>query len=175
MKTLSLSFLAGLLVLALAQPAAVAQESSEVAATGDRVSVELGDFDQMRETKHLRGVQRRDTERSVRTLSEWLQKRIERQLPEGQQMKVVLADVDLAGDYIPGRGPSMDTVRVIKDLYPPRITLSWQRLDADGDVLDEGDEVLVDMAFMSGGANMTDPLRFEKRLLSQWLRERLKD
>ena len=149
-----------------------AQEEAPFVASTSAVSVELGDFNTMRETRYLRGMQRRDTEQMVQRLATWLAKRAERVLPAGQRLEVVLVDVDLAGDYTPGRGPEMDHVRVVKDLYPPRIELSWRVEDADGTQTDEGEAVLTDMGFLSRTTVGSDALRYEKRMLDNWLRER---
>ena len=149
-----------------------AQEGASLAEPTSAVSVELGDFNTMREIRYLRGIQRRDTEHLIQTLATWLAKRAERVLPAGQRLEVVLVDVDLAGDYTPGRGSDMDHVRVVRDIYPPRIELSWRLADADGTGIDEGETVLTDMGFLSRSAIGSDALRYEKRMLDNWLRER---
>ena len=115
------------LAFAVAAPAiAQAQESAAQAASTAAVSVELGDFDTMRETRYLRGVQRRDTERSIQALATWLTRRAEAVPGPGQHLEIVLDDVDLAGEYVPGAGVDMHNVRVVKDIYAPRIALSWR-------------------------------------------------
>lgn len=164
---------ASLLVLAgIASGKVLAQDASAPASEA-AVTVDLGDFDQMRELKFLRGTPRRDTERAIQTLSGWLEKRAGRLLPEGQRLQITLRDVDLSGDYFPGRRPDMDHVRIVKDTYPPRIELSWRLEGADGAVLDEGETVLTDLGFTLGSPNTNDPLRHEKRMLGNWLREHL--
>lgn len=157
---------------AVASPAMVkAQESAAPTASTAAVSVELGDFDTMRETRYLRGVQRRDTERSIQALATWLTKRAEAVLPSGQHLEIVLDDVDLAGEYIPGGRVDMQNVRVVKDIYAPRIELSWRLDDASGTRIDEGKAVLTDIAFLSSRPIANDPLRYEKRMLGDWLRK----
>ena len=87
-------------------------------------------------------------------------------------LRVTVTDVDMAGDFEPWRGPRFDDVRIVKDIYPPRIELRFRLLDANGSVLREGERTLRDSAFlMRDGAHETDSLRFEKRLLDQWLRK----
>ncbi len=166
-------FIALVLGVALTTPLPTrAQDSTaaNVATTTSPVTVELGDFDSMREVKRLRGLERRDTEQAIGRLASWLGKRAERVLAPGQTLEITLRDVDLAGDYEPGRGPDMQNVRVVKDLYEPRIELTWKLADAAGATLGEGDATLRDPAFLSAGGTLaTDPLRYEKRMLAKWL------
>lgn len=105
------------------------------------------------------------------TLKEHLMKRGLRGLLPGQKLAITITDVDLAGDYEPWRGPQWSDVRVVKDMYPPRIKLSFRLTDADGTVLKEGTRDLFDMGFLMKMtmAFRDDPLRHEKELLDDWL------
>lgn len=90
---------------------------------------------------------------------------------EGQKLTVTINDVDLAGDFEPGRNPRMDDVRIIRDIYPPRISLAFKLTDADGNEIKHGTRELTDLMFMSKlTMNPNDPLRYEKNLLDDWLR-----
>jgi hypothetical protein len=92
-------------------------------------------------------------------------------LASGQQLKVTVTDVDLAGDFEPWRGAQWADVRIVKDIYPPRIKLAFKLTDSDGNVLAEGDRDLRDMAFMMRlSINRDDPLKYEKALLDDWVR-----
>ena len=165
--------IAGITLLALgALPAAFAQESAPAPDAGaSRASVELGAYDQMTEVKRLRGSARRTTEQQIHALAVWLARQAEPRVPDGQTLHITLADVDLAGDYEPGRAISLQDVRVVKDLYPPRIEIRWVFADADGEPLREGDGTLRDVGFMTGSGPIdSDPLRHEKRILRDWLR-----
>ena len=55
---------------------------------------------------------------------------------------------------------------------PPSIDLHFTLTAADGTTLSEGQRSLRDPAFLSRGVlySRDDPLRFEKRLLDEWLR-----
>ena len=162
------------LMLALTTPAiTTAQEATPITSPKSTVTVELGDFDEMRELKHLRGNQRRETERQVESLAKWLAKRAERRLPQGQTLAITLQDVDLAGDFEPGRGPNMRDVRVVREIYPPQIDISWRVSDAAGASLDEGQASLRDLGYLTTmNLLASDPQRYEKRMLDKWLRER---
>ena len=84
-------------------------------------------------------------------------------------LKITVTDVDLAGEFEPWRG-SPD-VRVVRDIYPPRIVLEFKRLAADGTVLQSGRRELSDPAFMERGARgAAEPLRYEKGLIDDWVR-----
>lgn len=135
-----------------------------------RIEVSLGDVSQMREVKHLRGTQQHATTRSIEALAEWLKQQAERSLPADRSLQVTLRDVDLAGEYEPGRTDMYD-IRVVKDIYPPRIELDYRLGDASGALLREGEATLRDIGFLHGATPVgNDTLRYEKRMLRDWLR-----
>ena len=109
------------------------------------------------------------------TLSEHLQKAAARQLAPGQKLEVTFTDIDLAGDFMPSNPKLMD-VRVIKDIYIPRMVLSFRLLDADGKVIKEGERKLTDLNFMNniGLVYRNLPLFYDKALLTDWVRKELK-
>jgi len=109
-------------------------------------------------------------------LANHLRYRAERILPQDQHLKVTFTNVQLAGSYEPWRGPRWDDVRIVKDIYSPRIDLTFTLTDASGSVVKEGERKLRDPAFMQRGIlNQNDPLRYEKRMLDDWLREEFPD
>jgi len=94
---------------------------------------------------------------------------------EGHKLEIHFLDIDLAGDFEPWRGPSYDRVRVVKDIYPPRITLLFRLTAADGTVLAEGRRELRDLGFLESIRLPTaDSLRHDKELLAAWLRREFK-
>lgn len=119
-----------------------------------------------------------DTRRGtwIEQLASHLRTQAERRLTPGERLDVTLLDVDRAGEYEPWLGPRYDDVRMMRDIYPPRITLDFRRLDASGGVIDEGRRQLSDVAYLSraGIDRDNDPLRYEKRLLDDWLRREFK-
>lgn len=108
-------------------------------------------------------------------LKKHLEKRGQRFLAPGQTLAITVTDLDMAGDFEPWRGPAYDDVRIVKDLYPPRIKLSFQLSDSSGRVLSSGNRELTDLSFqMSVSVNMSDPLRYEKDMLDSWLRREVR-
>jgi hypothetical protein len=118
------------------------------------------------------GLGRQDPDEWLGDLADHLRYRAERVVPKGEHLKVTFTNVQLAGTYEPWRGPRWDDVRIIKNQYPPRIDLTFTLTDATGAVVKEGERKLRDPAFMQRGIlNETDPLRFEKRMLDDWVRK----
>ena len=92
-------------------------------------------------------------------------------LESGQKLEVKFNDIDLAGAFEPWRGPQMDNVRIMKEIYPPRMKLEFRLLAADGKVISEGKRELVDLSYQSGMlVSNSDPYRYDKNLLTDWLR-----
>lgn len=143
-----------------------------------RVTVNWAPADQLTEVKQNpmeRGQMRtKDWEGALTT---YLQKRADRQLPPGQRLDVTFDDIKLAGDYEPWHSPQAQDIRFMKDIYPPRATLSYKLIDADGRTIKEGSSKLLDMAYLERPtvATDTDPLRFDKRLLDDWLKKEFRD
>lgn len=111
----------------------------------------------------------------VRGIARHLAKRAAGALGPGERLDVVITDIELAGDFEPGAGRS-DGVRIVRDIYPPRIDLSYTLYDASGDVADSGERSLRDIGFLhrhAGTVGSGDPLRHEKRLVDDWVRDEL--
>ncbi len=182
MKTLTVTGLA----LACLLAAGAAQAGSKNVATPDApralavegpVQVQWTDPAQFTELRYSRN--RWDAQRGnwVETLAEHLRKQADKQLPEGQKLDVTITDIKRAGDYEPWHGSRLDDVRIMRDIYPPRITLQFTLTDANGQVIDQGERKLSDTAYLlnSSMPSNTDPLRYEKRMLDDWLRRELRD
>jgi len=143
-----------------------------------RVTVNWAPADQLSEVKQNpmeRGQMR--TKDWEAALSTYLQKRADKQLAPGQRLDVTFEDIKLAGDYEPWHSPQAQDIRFMKDIYPPRATLTYKLTDADGRTIKEGTSKLLDMAYMERGTptTETDPLRFDKRMLDDWLRKEFRD
>ncbi len=89
-------------------------------------------------------------------------------LAPGQKLTITVSDVDLAGETRFGRP---DDIRVIKDIFIPRVALKFQLVDAGGKVVKEGERKLSDPAFMQRlhlpGSD--EPLYYDKAMLKDWV------
>jgi hypothetical protein len=110
-------------------------------------------------------------------LAQYLRKRSEAVLPAGERLQLTIVDIDRAGDYEPWRGLALQDTRIVRDLYPPRMTVQFQLFDASGKLLEEGERKLSDPAFLLGSSpiNDSDPLRYEKRMIDSWVRREFAD
>ena len=105
-------------------------------------------------------------------LAKYLRKGAEARLPAGERLELTIVDVDRAGDFEPWHGVDHQDMRIVRDIYPPRMTIRFKRYDASGAMIGEGERKLSDPAFLLGTTpiNNSDPLRYEKRMIDSWLR-----
>ncbi len=92
-------------------------------------------------------------------------------LPAGYQLLVTVTDLDLAGEVDPIPSRMMDQIRVLKDIYFPKITFDYQVLSAGGVAVLEGKAVtLKDMQYLSGtrSAKSSDSYYYERKMLREW-------
>ena len=95
----------------------------------------------------------------------------ERVIPTGMHLEVRVTDIDLAGDFEPWRGPQFDGVRMVRDIYPPRIKLQFTVTDAGNATVSSGQRDITDLAFQMRMAwPADDPLRYEKDILRDWFK-----
>ena len=96
----------------------------------------------------------------VVTLAEHLQKSAAARLPEGQHWLM----------------PDMQHVRMMRDIYPPRMNLDVRITGQDGQLVSEGQYRLSDMNYLHSTPptiNSSDPLRHEKHMIDTWVRREL--
>lgn len=166
MKRLSLSRWSFLFCLALVCAIAQAEQAPE------NVSVHYRDPGNFTEMKHAFGARSVDAGAYLKPLKAYIEQRATRILENGQRLDIEVTDVDLAGEYEPWRGPDFRDVRIIKDVYPPRIDLSFTLYGSDGKVMREGSRTLRDVGFLSRSSlTSQDTLRYEKNLIDLWLRK----
>jgi hypothetical protein len=105
-------------------------------------------------------------------LGDYLRKRADRVLPAGEQLTVTIDDIKLAGAFEPWRKPAAQDIRFMKDIYPPRMDLHYSLTSTDGTILRQGENKLRDGGYLQRSVPMsTDPLRYDKRLIDDWLRK----
>ncbi len=97
-------------------------------------------------------------------------------LPAGHRLLVTVKDLDLAGDVNPMYRIDHNDIRVVKEIYFPRMTFDYQVLDASGHtVLAEQDVKVKDVGFMNAapiGMGSTE-FAYEKQMLKHWFQRDL--
>jgi hypothetical protein len=112
----------------------------------------------------------RQTESLVAELRGWIEHEARRHLPAGSKLTVTVTDVDMAGEFEPWRSTGLADVRVIREIYPSRVNLSFALADDTGKVVKEGERKLVSTVLYNTSMRVDDStLRFEKSLLRDWL------
>ena len=110
----------------------------------------------------------------MQALGDYMRLRADRVLPAGQQLHVTIQDITLAGSFEPWHvhAPGLDDARFVKDIYPPRLKLHYTLMAADGSILREKDVRLIDLGFLqhTGLPTDTDPLRYDKRQIEDWVK-----
>lgn len=108
-------------------------------------------------------------------LSNELKRTAKQYVKADQKLDVTVTDVDLAGEFNPSRS-GLNDVRIIKEIYRPRIALTFKLTGADGKVIKEGDRTLTDSYFMTNvlTVNRDEPLFYDKNLIATWVRDEFK-
>ena len=139
------------------------------------VSVSWNDPAMFMELRH--SINRCDAARGhwLTDLAMHLRKQAERRLGPGERLDLTIVDVDRAGDYEPGQNVALYDTRILRDIYPPRMTVQFRHYGAGSAVIAEGERKLTDLAYLTGinPINSTDALRYEKRMIDTWLRREL--
>lgn len=136
------------------------------------VSVAWEDPAQFTELRHSGNRQTASQGNWLNTLATYMRREAEETLPAGHRLELTIIDIKRAGQYEPWLAPNLQDARIIRDIYPPRMTLRFREMDAGGKVVAEGERKLTDPAFLihASPMNDTDPLRYEKRMIDSWLR-----
>ncbi len=99
---------------------------------------------------------------------------VAKDLPAGYQLAITVKDLDLAGDVNPLYRIDNNDIRVVKDIYFPRMTIDYRLTDAAGQQVDAGTDVKIkDSSFMSTQPTgfRGDEFAYEKRMLKDWYRK----
>lgn len=96
-------------------------------------------------------------------------------VPDGDHLTITFSDIKLAGDFEPQRGGNWDETRIIKSIWYPRFTFTWQLTDGAGHVLRQGSEHILANDFKDTlTPDATDPLGYENMILRNWMDEKIK-
>jgi hypothetical protein len=108
-----------------------------------------------------------DRDRTLKDFSDYFAT-LNKKLPAGQNLKVEILDIDLAGRLWPRR--TGDDIRVMNGGADwPHIHLRYT-LEQAGQVLRSGDEHISNMMYQQRINRYSDgdPLRYEKQMLDEW-------
>ncbi|WP_254422803.1 DUF3016 domain-containing protein [Rhodanobacter sp. B05] len=156
-----------------AAPAAAQSPAAATPAAEARVTVTYVNPEKFSEAREFGQQDSYNDADYLKSLKSHLIKRAMRMLPPDDRLEVSITDIKLAGGYEPWHGPNFRYVRFMKDVYPPRIDLTFQLVDGNGKVLREGSRKLRNLGYLQSGVAMptdTDPLRYDKALIDDWLR-----
>jgi hypothetical protein len=109
-----------------------------------------------------------EREDTLRELTEHFTK-LGNSLPPGQDLRIEVLDIDLAGRAIPSARTGRD-IRVMRGRADwPRIQLRFS-LEQNGQVLKSGEAQLSDMSYLDHTSRYFDsePLRYEKQMIDDW-------
>jgi hypothetical protein len=90
------------------------------------------------------------------------------QLPSDAQLEITVTDFDLAGEIIPRAGNRFNEIRIIKEIYSPKISFSY--VYSYKDQIVSGAENLRDMNYMSGIGRSSNRAEFEyeEKMIRKW-------
>lgn len=146
----------------------------------DRISVEWVEPKSFRDVKDSNFSSERFRKNVFNQLEKHLNK-LASDLPEGQSIKFIVTDLDLAGRIEPasflGYSRSLDDVRVMRNIDIPRIQFEYELVDEKGDVIRSEEVNLKNMNYLHdiGMANRNRPYKYEKRMLSRWFAKNILD
>ena len=108
-------------------------------------------------------------------LAQHLERRAANRIPAGSTWVISINDIDMAGGFERWHRAGVNRVRVMRDVYPPRIDLAFRLTGAAGKVFAGGQRGLTNLSFMTNVDYCADLLRHEKRLLDDWLAREFPD
>lgn len=169
MRTTPILFLAAALIAGGCQSA----QTASTPAKRDNVAVNFHEADKFTDARESFGAG--SSQYYLDVLSEHLHRVASTRLAAGQKLTVTFTDIDLAGDFIPTHS-QLQNVRIIKDIYIPRMFMTFQLTDADGKVIKEGERKLTDLNFMNniGLIDRNQPLYYDKALLTNWVNQEIR-
>jgi hypothetical protein len=164
-----------LLVFAGGLIAACALRAAEAAKPAAQVSITFVAPEKFTDVKSDSMDSERDRDYLLGELKSHMESLAKNYLAAGQTLEIRVTDVDLAGDFEPWRGIDFQHIRIVKDVYPPRMALEFRLTAADGKVVAEGKRRLQDLGYlMSVSMPTSDALRYDKEMIRDWLRQEFK-
>jgi len=125
-----------------------------------------------------RGARKRFRNRTLKQLHQFMDK-LAKDLPEGHKLHMNVTDLDLAGIVWPalfmGWNNTGNDIRLMRQVDFPRMEFSYQLQDSSGEIIQQGDEALRDMAFLNRTViRRNRQLVHEKNMLRRWFKGEFK-
>ncbi|WP_395344886.1 DUF3016 domain-containing protein [Ningiella sp. W23] len=153
---------------------ALADEPTVVSQQTDRLNIDYVDAEGYTDIRPSNlGSRSKFRNQVLNTMTEYFDE-FAQELPEGQTLKVTVTDIDLAGDTRSARipiGSPLQDVRVMEDIFFPRIKFSYELQDASGSVLKSEEVSLKDMAYLDRAGFVRtnrDAFAYERQMLKEW-------
>ncbi|MDQ8185706.1 DUF3016 domain-containing protein [Pelagicoccus sp. SDUM812002] len=102
---------------------------------------------------------------------------LNRTLPDGAHLQITFQDIDMAGEYEPWRPQAYD-VRIVRDVYPPRLKFHYKVVAPDGTIMTEGLAQLTDNSFLwnlHSPESHSESFYHEQELVENWVNGKLDD
>jgi hypothetical protein len=102
--------------------------------------------------------------------------KLAKKLPAGYQMEVTVTDLDLAGDVNGMYNRLGRDIRVIKELYWPRMSFSYILKNEKNELVASAKEDIKDMNFMTsiGIRSSGNSFDYEEKMLNDWFKAQQK-
>lgn len=97
-------------------------------------------------------------------------------LPAGYQLDIVMTDIDLAGDVNPMYRANHVDIRVIKEIYMPRVKLNYVLTGPQQQIIASATDVKIhDMGFMSSSTigALNREFHYEQTMLEKWFKKHI--
>jgi len=147
-------------------------------AAGASVEVDYARPEGFTNARLFAGFGRRADPFVARDLRRHLERLGARYLRDGETLRIEILDIDLAGQFQPA-GRDGQGLRVLTEATWPRIKLRYALArdgapDTPAGAAAEAEEYVSDPAYLRrlGGGHRSDPLFYEKRLLTDWFQKR---
>lgn len=96
------------------------------------------------------------------------------QLPEGYSLSINVTNVDLAGDVRFNFGTVMREIRIMTDIYSPKLNFSYEVKDANNETVAAGEEKIRDMNYLQRVRSLrSEPFKYERDMIKNWYRKDL--
>jgi hypothetical protein len=164
-----------LLIVAIGLSAVGAMQAADAVKPSGQVTVSFIEPEKFTDVKdgYLDSDKSRD--QVLSTLKAHIESLARNYVAEGQHLEVKVTNVDLAGEFEPWHGIEFDHIRILKDIYPPRMDLEFRLSSADGKTISEGKRHLQELGYlMLSTLPTSDPLRYDKEMIRSWMRQEFK-